>query len=180
VTEKRITLEDAIAGIESSIADTVYEIEKTEKSMQEKNMRIEEYSDLSIDLSVRIKKNRAVILGYLSNIYSEGTLLFNEENSIDVFQSLILSDADTDTLSKDIVYKSLISLLGQKFIEDYRLLIHDYNRIQLRIQEEITLLEIDQKVLEKQKINLLSQRDYRQKLLNATRGQEDLFTKYMD
>lgn len=136
--------------------------------MQDKNDRIEEYQNLSIDLSVRIKKNRVTILSYLANIYSQGALIFDEENRVDIFQTLIMTDTDSDTISNDIIYKSLVSILGQKFIEDYRSLMKEYNLIQLHIRDEVTLLEADSLILKRQKATLISQRDYREQLLEAT------------
>ena len=155
--------------MENSIADTAADAYKTEQSMQEKNNRIEEYQTLAIDLSVRIKKNRATILIYLANIYSQSTLIFDEQNSINIFQTLIMTDSQSDEISTDIVYKSLVSILGQKFIEDYRSLMKEYNRIQIRVRDEVALLEADKKILERQKATLLSQRDYREQLLEATK-----------
>ena len=178
-SQKKLNLEEAINTLENSIADTSADMYKTEKSMQEKNSRIEEYQDLSIELSVRIKRNRAIILSYLANIYSQTTLVFDEENQFDIFQTLILTDADTDDISKDIIYKSLISILGQKFIEDYRDLMKEYQRIQMRIQDEMTLLETDKRILERQKSTLISQRDYREQLLEATKWQEALYDAYI-
>jgi hypothetical protein len=168
VTEKKISLEEAINTLENSIADTAADIYKTEQSMGEKNARIEDYQDLSIKLSVHIKKNRAVILSYLANIYSQTTLIFDENNKMDMLKTLIMTDGDTDVASRDIIYKSLVSILGQKFIEDYRSLMKEYSLIQLHIRDEIALLEVDQAILDRQKSTLMSQRDYREKLLKAT------------
>ena len=179
-TDKKISLEEAINTLENSIADSAADAYKTERSMQEKNSRIEEYQDLSIDLSVRIKKNRATILSYLANIYSQGMLIFDEENKIDIFQTLIMTDTESDSISSDIVYKSLVSILGQKFIEDYRSLMKEYNLIQLHIRDEVALLEADTRILERQKATLISQRDYREQLLEATKWQELLYDRYID
>lgn len=179
-TQRKLSLEDTLYTIEKSIADTVSNIAKTEKSMQEKNQRIEEYQDLSIDLSIRIKKNRGTILSYLANIYSEGNLIYDDTNQIDIFQSLIMTDASVDDLSRDITYKALVSILGQKFIEEYRTLIKDYALMKIRIREEIALLDTDKSLFERQKSNLLSQREYREQLIEATKWQEELYTQYIE
>ena len=179
-TEKRVSLEEAITTIENSIADTVSDIHKTEISIEEKNNTIDEYKDLSLELSVRIKKNRSTILTYLANIYSEWNLVFDASNKLDLFQTLIMTDDDTDSASKDIVYKSLVSILGQKFVEDYRSLIKEYHIIQSKITEEIAKIQLDQDILERQKSTLLAQREYREQLLEATKWQEALYAKYID
>lgn len=176
---KKQSLEEAISLIESNILETATDIETTERSMKEKNTRIDEYQDLSITLALRIQKNRTTILSYLANIYAEWMFMYDENNNIDIFQSLILSDADTDTVGRDIVYKSLVSILGQKFIEDYRSLIKEYNTIQSRIRDEVSLLQIDADKLERQKSTLISQRDYKTLLLDATKWQEALYEQYI-
>lgn len=148
--------------------------------MQEKNSRIDEYEDLSLALSVKIAKNRATILAYLTNIYSESSLIFDDENQIDIFQTLIMTDGDIDTLSRDIIYKSLVSVLGQRFIEDYKSLVKDYDLIQIRIGDEVALLAVDQSILERQKTSLIAQRDYRSQLLEVTKGKEELYSQYIE
>ncbi len=178
-TEKRISLEEAVHTIEYHITETAASIAKTEAAMREKNIRIEEYQDLSITLALRIKNNRGIILEYLANIYSEGTLIYDDENSIDIFQTLILGDGQIDETSRDITYKSLVSILGQKFIQDYRSLIKEYNTIQARIREEVALLDADKEILDRQKKTLISQRDYKEMLVSATKWQEILYEKYI-
>jgi hypothetical protein len=70
------------------------------------------------------------MLSYLANIYAEWNLIYNENNEVDIIRSLILSDQDTDNISHDITYKSLVSSLGQQFIDDYRSLIKSYYKSQ--------------------------------------------------
>jgi hypothetical protein len=120
------------------------------------------------------------MLSYLANIFAEGNLLFNQSNEVDVFQALILSDRDTDAIAHDITYKSLVSSLGQQFIDDYRSLIKEYYKLQTKMNEEIALLDIDIEKLERYKSNLITQRNYREQLLLATQGREELYEKYIE
>jgi septal ring factor EnvC (AmiA/AmiB activator) len=71
MTIQKSSLESVIANIENNISDTSADIREIEKAIAEKNADIEEYQRLSIDLSVRIKKNRSIMLSYLANIYAE-------------------------------------------------------------------------------------------------------------
>jgi septal ring factor EnvC (AmiA/AmiB activator) len=178
-TEKKLSLEEAIANIDYHITQTAADIRKTEVSMTEKNTRITEYQDLATTLALRIQNNRSVLLSYIANLYTEGSLIYDEDNSIDIFQMLILSDGKTDDASRDILYKSLVSILGQKFIEEYRSLIKEYNIIQSRIRDEVALLEVDKELLDRQKKTLISQRDYKGMLLEATKGREALYEQYI-
>jgi murein DD-endopeptidase MepM/ murein hydrolase activator NlpD len=180
MVSQRITLEEAIIMIENSITDTAADIRNIEMRMREKNLEIEEYKDLSIDLSRRIKKNREILLSYVANIYTESNLIFNDSNQVDILQSLIITDTSTDTVGRDIMYKSLVSILGQQFIDDYRNLIKEYYRITNRIEEEIASLDREQVKLDKKKNDLMTQRKYREDLVSATKGKEELYTKYIN
>lgn len=180
VTEKRTSLEDAIESLDSAIEKTQSDITNSENSILEKQGKIQEYQSTSLQLKRRILKNRTIIFSYLANIHSEGSLIYDNNDSIDMFQGLILSDSSTDTIVADITYKSLVSQLGQKFVDEYKSLIKEYYRITLRNKEEIAELQDIQSILERQKTNLLNQKNEREKLLEITKWQEDLFQKYID
>jgi murein DD-endopeptidase MepM/ murein hydrolase activator NlpD len=176
---QRWSLEDAIAGIENTIADTVADIHKIENQMKEKNQTIDEYESLSIDLSIKIKKNRQTILTYLANIFSEWNTIYGDGGEVDILQSLILTAWDTDEVGRDIMYKSLVSSLGQQFIDDYRALIKEYYLIEMRLKEELASLSRDQDRLDTQKKNLIAQRTYREQILEVTKWREELYAKYI-
>lgn len=180
ITERRLTLEEALTSLENAINDTYDGIVRAEKSLAEKDSRIEWYQTLSIELSERIDKNRAIILGYLANIYSESSLLFDKENKLDVLQAMIISGNSVDALSQDMLYKSLVNVLGQKFIDEYKSLVREYYRTAMKIKEEKVLIEEERSSLEKQKATLASQRNQRQALLDVTKGQEALFESYIE
>ena len=163
-----MSLEETITSIDRAISDTYVDIKKSEKSIALKADRVDQYENMSIDMSLRIRKNRTTILAYLTNIYSESTIIFDEKNNLDIIQSLILSGDSVDSISTDIMYKSLVSILGQKFIDEYRSLLRDYYKIAMKIKEEVALLEVDKSLLERQKSTLAAQRNQREALLSAT------------
>ena len=163
-----MSLEETITSIDRAISDTYVDIKKSEKSIALKADRVDQYENMSIDMSLRIRKNRTTILAYLTNIYSESTIIFDEKNNLDIIQSLILSGDSVDSISTDIVYKSLVSILGQKFIDEYRSLLRDYYKIAMKIKEEVALLEVEKSLLERQKSTLAAQRNQREALLTAT------------
>lgn len=169
MSARRRSLEETITSLDNAINDTLDGIRKTEDSIDIKTGKIEEYQNLSTELSIHIRKNRATILSYLVNIYSEGTLIYNQENSIDILQSLILSDESIDSVSTDITYKSLVSILGQQFIKEYKLLIRDYYKTVLHIRDSLALLDTDKALLEKEKSLLFLQKHQREDLLKATK-----------
>lgn len=169
VTEKRKTLEEAIASLDCAIAQTQGDIDTTETSIHERDKKILQYRELSIDMKAKIEKNRSIILSYLANIYSEENVIFSENNTVDIFQSLILSDGSTDDIATDVTYKSLVSVLGQNFIIEYRKLVREYTRNALQLQEEIESLAKEQEILLKQRSNLDTQKSAREQLLEITK-----------
>lgn len=181
ISERKTSLEVAITSLDNAIDDTLLGINKTKQSIEAKKNKIEQYQDISIGLSTRIKKNRSVILSYLANIYSEGNLVFNKEdnNNVDIIQSLLLSDENIDVISRDITYKSLISILGHQFIKEYKALVRDYYKTALQIRDSLTLLQYDQILFEREKATLLLQKHQREDLLAITRWQEDLYQEYI-
>ena len=179
-SEKRISLEETMKSIEDAVIKTEEDIRNSERSMIEKQWRIQEYQISSLQMKRKIVKNRQIILSYLANIQSQGTLIYDADNTIDMFQGLILEDGQSDTIITDITYKSLVSQLGQKFVDEYKSLVKDYYRITLKAKEEISSLEDLRTILERQKSNLLIQKKEREKLIAITQWQEELFQKYID
>ena len=76
-------------------------------------------------------------------------------------------------------YKSLVTLLGQKFVDEYRLLKKDYYVLRIQVEEERSQIDTLKKELELQKNLLESQRGERVRLIEITKGQEALYTEYI-
>lgn len=179
MTWQRKTLEEAIDAIETGIATTAKDIRDTEDDLKERNKKIDQYETNLILLANQIRRNRAIILSYLANIYSQTNLIYNEENHVDILQGLILTDGSTDAVSQDITYKSLVSVLGQKFIDDFRALTREYYILQTRMKEEAIHLDELRQNLDRKKEILISQKDYREKLLADTQWKEELYQWYV-
>ncbi len=169
MTEKRLNLETAIGIIEGAIHSTESEIVKIQTDIESKQTNIQQYTITSLELKKKTEKNKQIILSYLANIYSESNVIFDASNSVDLIQGLILSSESTDTIITDITYKSLVSVLGQRFIDEYRSLIQEYYRISIRMDTEIQELESLQDQLSVQKSNLENQKNEREKILTVTK-----------
>jgi hypothetical protein len=92
----------------------------------------------------------------------------------------MLSDASTDFMLSDILYKSLVSQLGQSFITEYRSLVKEYYTLSLSLDEQVAGLEQLQKDMQIKSDAIAIQKSEREKLLELTKGQENLFQKYID
>ncbi|MFZ2256189.1 MAG: hypothetical protein WAW59_00495 [Patescibacteria group bacterium] len=82
---------------------------------------------------------------------------------------MILSDGDTDEALSDMTYKSLVTLLGQKFVDEYRALKKDYYILRVQVEEERAQIVVLKKELELQKALLESQRGERVRLIEVTK-----------
>lgn len=137
--------------------------------IHEKDLKSQELSQLSIDLSKKIYSYRQTILSYLTNIYSEGNMVLDTDGEVDIVKGLILSDSDTDTILSDMTYKSLITILGQKFVDEYRSLKKESYVLRIHIEEERTEMRKLQDAMELQKSLLESQRGERVRLVEVTK-----------
>jgi murein DD-endopeptidase MepM/ murein hydrolase activator NlpD len=179
-TQKRVDLETALAVIDKAIADTFAQIQDTELHIREKEILTQDLIRSSIDMKKKIAQNRAVILRYLAQIYTEENMISDGDGNVDIFRSMILSEKDVDFFLQDMTYKSLITLLGQKFVDEYRTLVKEYYLIMVRIGDERRALETLRQWLTIQKQNIEFQREERQKLLEITKWQEALFQNYIE
>lgn len=130
-------------------------------------------------MRVRIREHRAIILAYLTNIYSEGNSILDAGGNIDLIKSMILTTEDSDFTLSDITYKTLVTQMGQKFVDEYRDLVRAYYLSSIQNQNESTQLKTLKAGLESQGVMLTAQKEEREKLLEITQGQEALYVQYI-
>jgi len=176
---ERMTLETALKGIDNSIAATNSSITQTQNTILEKRQKIQVLEHASLELKRKISSYRQTILSYLANIYSEGNLIMDDSGEIDMMQALIMTDTDTDFHLTDMTYKSLVTQVGQKFVDEYRTLVRQYYVNNIRTNEEKDALEALEVNLQKQLATLEAQKKERENLLEITKGQEALYIQYI-
>ncbi len=169
VTERRKTLEEALTILDSTIAQSEASIALSAMRIREKDLKSQELSQLSIDLSKKIYTYRQTILSYLTNIYSEGNMVLDDDGQVDIVKGLILSESDTDTVLSDMTYKSLVTILGQKFVDEYRSLKKEAYVLRIQMDEERTEMQKLQDAMERQKVLLEFQRTERVRLVEITK-----------
>lgn len=180
VSEKRRTLEEALAILDTTIDQSKSNIAILALKIRDKDAKSQELSMMLVELSKKIYVYRETILSYLANIYSEWNMVFTDEWQIDVVRWLIMSDGDTDDVLSDMTYKSLVTLLWQKFVDEYRALKKEYYITRLQIEEERKQILTLKKDLELQKTLLEAQRIERVRLVEITKWQEKLYQEYID
>ena len=119
-------------------------------------------------MRVRIREHRAIILAYLTNIYSEGNTILDAGGNIDLIKSMILTTGDSDLVLSDITYKTLVTQMGQKFVDEYRGLVRAYYLSSIQTQNESTQLKNLKSELQSQSVMLTAQKEEREKLLEIT------------
>lgn len=72
-----------------------------------------------------------------------------------------------------------MTLLGQKFVDEYRSLKKDYYLLNIELRDERDALQKMKAQLEQQKSLLESQRTERVRLLDITKGQEEIYQQYV-
>lgn len=179
VTREKFTLKKAIADLDASIAETEKSIQDTEDLIAEKNREIAKYAEHIETLTAKIEENKASILRYLTYIYTKGDLVYDETQNIDVLRSIILNDGDIGEIFNDIHYKSVLEMAGQNFIEVHRNLIKEYyyNKESLK-KEKLLNIRLKRQLVAKNN-DISGQKEYKEQLLEVTKGQEALFNKYI-
>jgi hypothetical protein len=179
VTERRKNLEETLLILDDAINDAAKEIQDTQFQIQKKEEKIHELQNLSIQLKKKIQEHRSIILAYVSNIYSESSMLIDENGDMDIMKHMILSEEDTDFFLSDLTYKTLLTELGQKFVNDYRLLVKQYYINTITIEDGIRhLTGLKQKLVIRIE-NISIQKSEREKLLEVTKGEEKKFEEYI-
>ena len=81
---------------------------------------------------------------------------------------MILTTEDSDFTLSDITYKTLITQMGQQFVDEYRGLVRAYYLSNIQTQNEQSALETLRSGLQSQSTTLEAQKNEREKLLEIT------------
>jgi septal ring factor EnvC (AmiA/AmiB activator) len=177
--EERVTLEETIASLDQSIQDSTDSIAATEISMQKKRWDIQLHRSESMEIKKTIRNNKITILKYLNYIYSKGDMMYDDQNTIDSIKMMILNDGNMDEILSDILYKGLITQIWQQYIEEYKKSVRNLYNLNMVLSDEIIVLEKLEAQLSREKTALEWQKKQREKLLEITKGREELFTEYI-
>lgn len=178
-TQKRLNLENTIQLLDNAIKKTEEWIANTKAIINEKKIKIKALDKQSYNLRKKIISHRKVILEYISNIYSEWNLIFDAYGEVDIMKTLILTEKDTSYYLSDMTYKSILSQLWQKLIEDHHDMIRQLYIASIKTDEEKTSLEESEKQLQKQEKELKNQKEEKEKILEITKWKEELYKHYV-
>lgn len=176
---EKVTLRNTLKRLDESIEDSMEMIKDTEINIVKGNRNIAELQTKIADLKSKIEANRKTILDYLTYVYTRGDLVYAEDQNVDLLKSMILNDGNFSDILTDIHYKSLLETAGQNFIEIRRDLIKQYYLDTESLKKEkIENLRYKTALRDRRK-ELEAQREYKERLLRITQGQEALFNRYI-
>lgn len=111
MSQKRLSLEEALRNLDDAIAESEKSIQSNTDTERFKTKFLEKLQEQSVELKRKIAEYRSIILEYIASVYSDGNSIYNSNGSIDVIQTLILSEGSIDMLLTDMTYKTLVTEL---------------------------------------------------------------------
>ena len=179
ITQEKLSLRATLKAIDETTEQTEKEITQTEENIAAKNRSIADYLQKAEDLKKKIDENKKAIMEYLAYLYSKGDLMYGDDAQIDIVKTILLNDGNLSDIISDMHYQSLLEQAGKNFIEIHRNLIKEYyyNTEQLKT-EKVDILRM-KRLLQMRKLDLESQRQYKEQLLSITQGKEALFNRYI-
>lgn len=174
------SLEKTIKAMDEDIAELVLEVNNINSNIISTKDKIKSNKQTIGILKKRITQNTQTLLKYLEYLYKKWEYVKSgETNDIDNLKTILLSGQNIDAVLSDLYFKSLIQVTGQKLIAKHRSFISQLYKKQIELKKD----EEDLKVLRKkgvlEKSILDDKRAAKKRLLDATKGQEKLYKKYI-
>jgi murein DD-endopeptidase MepM/ murein hydrolase activator NlpD len=179
ITNRVTSLEKSIIELDSDISELVLEVNKINQQIVDTKSKIQTNKDTIVLLKNKVTQSTGVLLEYLVYIYKKGESV-SLWDDIDNLKTILLSGEKIDVLMNDLYFKSIIQVTGQQLVDKHRKFITTLYIKKLDLRQ----LEDDLKILRKKGIlekNILDdKRASKQRLLDVTKGQEELYQKYID
>ena len=178
ITSRVNSLEETIQEFDNDIEDLLWEIQKINDEIIVLKSKIELNKDKIALLQRKIASNNEILLDYMVYLYKKGEYVSSKEE-IDNLKSIILSGEAIDELVNDLYYKSIMQVTGQQLVQNHRNFVSNLYIQKLELEES----EQDLKTLRKAWIiekNILDdKRAAKERLLDITKWQEDLYQRYI-
>ena len=174
------SLEWAIEEIDANIAKIVKEVNRINTEVVETKKSIE-INKKKIDiLRNKIVQNREILLEYMTHLYKKWGYVYDENTGIDNLRTILLSWEDMSWVINDIHFKSLIQITWKSLIDKHRSYISElYIQKTVLEKEESKLKQLRKSWVIEKKV-LSDNKDFKKRLLEVTKWQEELYKKYID
>lgn len=186
LTQERDILENRIYNLETTLAELDAQIEENTQKMNSLtieittlNTDIEALKVEIVDLQKQIVENRAVLVEYIGHIYKK-VEVNSENNEIDTLKTILLNSKDLSEVLSDIHYSSILEVTGQALVERHKKLVkqHFFKKIALQNAMQRSVQAKKEELIQRKMI--LEKREFRQKILDFTKGKQELFQEYIE
>ncbi len=175
----RVTsLENAVNELDEEIQELVNHVNLVNKQIVDTKKQIDTTQKTIQVLQKKIENNTQILHEYLVYLYKKGAFI-SSWHDIDNLKTVLLSWENIDELMNDLYFKSIIQITGQELINKHRKYISSLYIKQIELEKsEQNLKDLrKQEILEK---NLLDDKKAaKERLLEVTKWQEQLYQKYI-
>jgi len=181
LTTERVSLEGQVENINSSISQTSARLLAVIKQIIEAENEIALISE-EIELKeISVNYQRSLLKDYLQLLYVEENTYFSfdENGEIGAFK-LLLSDNSVGENLQDLKYFDLLNETGQQILGKLELLQFELQKEQKILTAKKTkLFELEEQI-KYEKIQLETQKESKEKLLQLTLGKEDVYSQLLE
>jgi len=173
------SLQASIDQLDSDIADMVQEVNKINDSIIETKKLVDTNKNKIDILKSKIDTNQQILLEYARYLYKKGDYI-SDGSDIDTLKTILLSGDDIGDVMDDLYFKGMIQATGQSLIEKHRKFITSLYVEKTSLEKNENELKRLRKSLVLEKGILDDKRDSKARLLDITKGKQELYQKYID
>ena len=178
IVNRAQSLEKSIGQLDADIAELVEEVNDINARIVATKDKIDTNTQAIALLKNKISNNTQVLLEYLVYLYKKWEFITSSEE-MDNLKTILLSWENIDSVLNDMYFKSIIQVTGQQLVENHRSYISELYKKQIQLNEDEEQLKALRKQGVLEKWILDDKRASKQRLLDATKGQEELYQKYI-
>ena len=178
ITSRVNSLEESVKQFDDDINVILAEIEKINTEVIALKKKIEINKDKITLLQKKVAENNKVLLNYMVYLYKKWEYV-SSDNNIDNLKTILLSGENIDELVNDLYYKSIMQVTGQQLVQKHRDFVSKLYIQKLELENSERNLKILRKAWIIEKNTLDDKRAAKQRLLDITKWQEELYQKYI-
>jgi murein DD-endopeptidase MepM/ murein hydrolase activator NlpD len=172
------SLEESIAELDTDIEDTVKEVNKINANVVDIKNQIDTNKAKVEILKNKIEENGKVLLEYMIYIYKKWDYI-SDGTDIDSLKTIILSGEELSIVMDDLYFKGIIQVSWQKLIEKHRSFVSHLYVEKITLERNESELKRLRKTLMIEKSILDDKKAAKTRLLEITKGKEELYQKYI-
>lgn len=176
VTETITTLKDQVENLENLISNTQAKIRNVEKQIAQRQNQLEVLDEEIKMKQIELENQKILLKEYLKLLYIQENSFYNKNGDEDIAATkLLLGDSSVGETFQEIQYFTILEQTGQNIfhnIEDLKATLEDHEAEVEETKEKLTRLNAQ---LEEEKKNLQIQRNAKEKLLEQTKGEEEIY-----